>query len=144
MAMHQYRHASLASTNSKAVVRVGAALVGSNGFVLLTSYNGVVAGAIDYVYRYQKPLKSIYIAHAEQNLISMAAKMGIATQDCDLFITHLPCTRCMNLLISAGIKNVFYGPNDYGKINLYRESVEKLCEETGVGLYALRRKDGYF
>ncbi len=65
--------------------------------------------------------------HAEQNAITDCAKRGVSTADCDAYITHFPCVICVKLLISAGIRRIFY-------INDYRNSpdVEMFCRDTGV------------
>ena len=46
--------------------------------------------------------------HAEQNAISFAAKNGIATQGADVYVTWSPCVHCAKVIVSAGIKKVFY------------------------------------
>ena len=46
--------------------------------------------------------------HAEANVICMAAKMGIPTEDSTLYCTTSPCYSCAKLLINAGIKEVIY------------------------------------
>ena len=107
----------VARKKSKAIVKVGAALVNQEDFVILTAYNGVVRGAHDDDYRYRTPLKTLYIVHAEQNIIATAAQMGIKTEGCSIVVTHMPCPRCTNLAIAAGIKGLYYGPMNYGKKN---------------------------
>jgi dCMP deaminase len=46
--------------------------------------------------------------HAEQNAISMAAKNGIAINNCDLYTSVSPCSDCAKLIVASGIKRVFY------------------------------------
>lgn len=46
--------------------------------------------------------------HAEANAIVFAAKYGIATNDSTMYCTTLPCRKCAELIIQAGIKAVFY------------------------------------
>ncbi|MCL2888175.1 MAG: deaminase [Elusimicrobia bacterium] len=46
--------------------------------------------------------------HAEQNAILFAAKNGIATNGATLYITLSPCINCAKVIITAGIKTVFY------------------------------------
>lgn len=38
--------------------------------------------------------------------------MGIATDGADLYCSHLPCLKCAELIINAGIRRLFYS-NDY-------------------------------
>ncbi|MBR2505165.1 MAG: hypothetical protein IKB61_04425 [Elusimicrobiaceae bacterium] len=46
--------------------------------------------------------------HAEQNAIAFAAKNGIATQGATVYVTWSPCVHCAKVIVSAGIKKVFY------------------------------------
>ncbi len=46
--------------------------------------------------------------HAEQNAILFAAKNGISTAGSTLYITYSPCVHCAKVIISAGIRRVFY------------------------------------
>jgi len=46
--------------------------------------------------------------HAEQNAILFAAKNGIATSGATLYVTLSPCINCAKVIITAGIKTVFY------------------------------------
>ena len=62
--------------------------------------------------------------HAEQNAISFAAKNGIATEGGTIYVTWSPCVHCAKVIVSAGIKKVFFK-------NLYDRSQE--------GIYFLRQ-----
>lgn len=46
--------------------------------------------------------------HAEQNALLFAAKNGIATAGASLYVTVSPCVHCAKVIVSAGIKEVFY------------------------------------
>lgn len=52
-----------------------------------------------------KPCKHI---HAEANAIAAAAKMGIVLDGSILYCTHGPCFKCAEMIIQAGIKEVYY------------------------------------
>lgn len=45
-------------------------------------------------------------AHAEQNAICQAAKLGIAINDATLYCKMTPCVACGKMIINAGIKRV--------------------------------------
>jgi dCMP deaminase len=49
-----------------------------------------------------------FTVHAEQNVITYAAKNGISTDDCTLYITHSPCKNCSKLIVQSGITRVVY------------------------------------
>lgn len=47
-------------------------------------------------------------SHAEQNAIAFAAKNGISTDDCIIYVNTFPCKNCMNSIINSGIKKIIY------------------------------------
>jgi len=49
-----------------------------------------------------------YEIHAEQNCLSFAAKNGVSTDGCTLYVTTAPCVHCAKIIIASGIKNVVY------------------------------------
>jgi dCMP deaminase len=100
------RHAATASKDS---TKVGAVLVDRDGTVLLTSYNGPPRGVRDLPERFERPAKYAYASHAERNLIAFAARKGIATDGCSVYVTHAPCAECMKSIIQAGITCVYAG-----------------------------------
>lgn len=46
--------------------------------------------------------------HAEQNAIAFAAKNGISTEGATVYVTWSPCVHCAKVIVSAGIKHVYY------------------------------------
>jgi dCMP deaminase len=46
--------------------------------------------------------------HAEQSVITEAAKKGISLEGTSLYLTNFPCTMCAKLVAHSGIKKVFY------------------------------------
>lgn len=78
-----------------------------------------------------------YAAHAEQNALMQAAKLGIAVDGATLYCTHQPCTICCKLIINSGIKRVVYEegyPDQFSlqlfdeagvRIEKYEEAIEK-------------------
>lgn len=61
--------------------------------------------------------------HAEQNAICDAANRGVSINNCTIYVTHFPCLNCLKLLISSGIKDIYY-LNDY-KNSKYVEDITK-------------------
>lgn len=97
------KHAALKSKDS---TQVGAILVGPDGEVRLTGYNGPPKGVLDLASRRERPAKYLFASHAEANLIAFAAREGIRTKDCTVYVTHAPCSSCARTLIQAGIAEV--------------------------------------
>jgi dCMP deaminase len=95
---------------------VGAVIV-KDRQILATGYNGSPPGSPHctvqgFCYEgLQKctdnnlPSRSI---HAEANAIAQAAKHGIRTDGAAIYVTLEPCLACLKLIISAGIKEIFY------------------------------------
>lgn len=47
-------------------------------------------------------------SHTEQSIVSKAARLGIALEGADLFVTTFPCPWCAKAVANAGFKTVFY------------------------------------
>ena len=98
-----------AARKSKDVTQVGAVLVGRNKEVLLTGFNGPPMGVRDLAARRERPTKYLFVSHAEANLIAFAARLGIRTEGCTVYVTHHPCSSCAKALIQAGVAAVVVG-----------------------------------
>jgi len=96
--------------------QVGAVLA-RDGRVLVTGYNGPPSGLPHCSHASGRDGVSdtggcLRAVHAEANAVAFAARHGIATEGTDLYCTHLPCQKCAELLINAGIVAVHYA-TDY-------------------------------
>lgn len=98
-----------AAKKSRDSTQVGAVLVGPNREVRLSGFNGPPIGVKETEERRERPTKYAYTAHAEQNLIAFAARAGIPTDGCSLYVTHPPCAACTRTIIQAGIRCVTIG-----------------------------------
>lgn len=132
-----------AATKSKDSTQVGAVLVAENGrTVLLTAYNGPPAGVDDLPERRERPTKYLFASHAEANLVAFAAREGIRTKGCTVYVTHHPCSACARALIQSGISWVVYGD---GTTSMPPEEVtaaREMLTEAGVQtLGPVRRSD---
>jgi dCMP deaminase len=129
--------AKLAATRSTCLAfPVGAVIVNKNRQVLATGYNGSPAGSAhctEQGYCYpgltscdaSKTMPSRAV-HAEANAIAQAAKHGISTDGASIYVTLEPCLSCLKLIISAGIREVFYEtPFNSGESLLVRDSFVK-------------------
>lgn len=126
-----------AATKSKDSTQVGAALVGPDREVRLTSYNGPPRGVVDTDYRRERPQKYLYASHAEANLIAFAAREGIRTKDCTVYVTHPPCAACTRTMIQAGISRVVVGDGRFHSTAAWAEEVHaasQMLDEAGVAV----------
>ena len=48
------------------------------------------------------------VCHAEMNAIMFAAKSGVSTDGCALYVTHSPCFECAKMIVQCGLKEIFY------------------------------------
>jgi dCMP deaminase len=110
--------AKLAATRSTCLAFPVGAVIVKDRQVLATGYNGSPSGTVHctargYCYPGMRtcresgefPSRAI---HAEANAIAQAAKHGISTGGASIYITLEPCVSCLKLIISSGIKEVYY------------------------------------
>ena len=98
-----------------------------NNRIIAQGYNGYISGC-----KHEPIIKdnhNIDTIHAEQNAITDCAKRGVSSEDCCAYITHYPCFNCMKLMVSCGIKNIYY-INDYKNDN----NVENLANEAQINI----------
>jgi dCMP deaminase len=127
-----YLFAKLAALKSKDSTKVGAILVGPEQEVRLTGFNGPPRGVADSEARRERPTKYLFASHAEANLVAFAAREGIRTKDCTVYVTHMPGSACARSLIQAGICEVVYGD---GKTSMPAEefvAAQQMFSEAGV------------
>ncbi len=85
--------------------QVGCVLV-IDGRIVATGYNGVLPGIPD-----ENGIDAngnSRTVHAEANAIAFCARKGISTENCILYCTLQPCEKCAELIIQAGIDEVYY------------------------------------
>ncbi len=97
--------------------QVGAVAVKEN-HILSVGYNGAPSGAKHCLdigcIREQQNVPSgqrhelCRATHAEQNVITQAAKFGVNLQGATLYSTTYPCSICAKLIAQAGIRKVIY------------------------------------
>jgi dCMP deaminase len=63
--------------------------------------------------RQVRPEKYYWIVHAEMNAILNAARIGVSTKDCTMYLTcGVPCSDCCRGIINAGIKRIYCKKQD--------------------------------
>lgn len=122
---------------SKDTTKVGAVLTDATGkVVLLTAFNGPAMGVEDHDWRFDRTngVKYLWAEHAEQNLISFAARRGIATDGLTVVCTHHPCSRCAGIMVQAGIRRVIVGPGTTSMPDAEFEAAAQKFKEAGIEL----------
>jgi dCMP deaminase len=110
--------AKLAATRSTCLAFPVGAVIVKNKQVVATGYNGSPSGSAHCTTQgfcypgldscdASKTMPSRAV-HAEANAIAQAAKHGISTDGGSIYVTLEPCISCLKLIISAGIREVFY------------------------------------
>ena len=95
--------------------RVGAAII-RDGEIIVSTYNKhVPSEQTPFVFGDPRSNFSRGVCielstafHAEARLITEAAKMGIATEGMDMYVSTFPCPPCAKLIAYSGIKRLFY------------------------------------
>jgi len=112
--------------------QIGAVLV-KNGKIIARSYNQGVPndntpyqlGSIRDLFKAGEKQDFSPTIHAEQKLISEAAKNGIQLQGTTLYLTHFPCSVCAKLIAYSGIENLYFSE---GASNLDGKKILELVE----------------
>ena len=85
--------------------KVGALFLAPNSLQILTQgYNGFPR-KIDETdaNRWERPMKYMYVSHAEANCIANACRHGTPLENSIAVVTLFPCATCAKLLIQTGI-----------------------------------------
>lgn len=86
--------------------KVSAALFNGK-YQICSAYNGFPPGVADTPERLNnRDIKYKIVQHAEANLISTCARLGIKTEGMSVAVSLFPCASCAGMLISAGIKEI--------------------------------------
>jgi dCMP deaminase len=89
--------------------KIGAVIVGSNNEIRSTGYNSFPRGIEDFHdERQERPEKYYWMEHAERNAIINAARIGVSTNNCVMYLTcDIPCVDCTRAIINSGIKIIY-------------------------------------
>lgn len=126
--------------------QAGAVIVGPDREVRSMGYNGLPRGIADTHERlHSKDLKRSLVVHAEMNAILNAARIGVSTRGCTLYLALTdesggvwggpPCTRCTVEIIQAGITQIVAKPFK-SQASYWTDSVEQaraLLQEARIG-----------
>jgi dCMP deaminase len=96
--------------------QIGAVIVGIDKEIVSTGYNSFPRGINDDVeQRQERPEKYYWFEHAERNAIYNAARIGVSTKDCTIYLTcGIPCADCARGIINAGIRRIVCYPEISG------------------------------
>lgn len=87
--------------------KVGAVIVDDEMGLVAQGWNGFPRGVNDtFPERHERPEKYEWTKHAEENAFLNAARNGIRTKGCTLYVPWFPCANCAGDIVQAGIKTV--------------------------------------
>jgi dCMP deaminase len=117
--------------------KIGAVIVGKDNEIVSTGYNSFPRGIHDGVdSRQERPEKYYWFEHAERNAIYNAARIGVSTRDCTMYLTcGIPCADCARGIINAGIRRIVCEDHDDpigSKWTAHTERSNIMFREAGV------------
>ena len=107
--------------------QIGAVIVGTHNEIRSTGYNSFPRGIEDFRdERQERPEKYFWMEHAERNAIINAARIGVSTNNCVMYLTcDIPCADCTRAIINAGIKIIFCEKGEGAKGEYWKEHTER-------------------
>jgi len=118
--------------------KIGSVIVGKDNEIVSTGYNSFPRGIDDDVEeRQQRPEKYFWMVHSELNAILNAARIGVSTNGCKIYLTcGVPCSNCGRAIINAGITKVYCKTEDTTrnreKWDEESSKTRQMFEESGV------------
>lgn len=131
----------VASRSKDPNTKVGCIVTSKDKVVVASGYNGIPQGVRDLPERMERPTKYLWTAHAEENAVALAARVGASLRDGYAYVTHHPCSRCARSLIQAGIQVVYV---DRGTTNMPQEEFDvakQMFTEAGVYVIDMAASD---
>ena len=117
--------------------QIGAVIVGIDKEIVSTGYNSFPRGIDDErADRQEKPEKYFWFEHAERNAIYNAARIGVSTKGCTMYLTcGIPCADCARGIINAGISKIYVRKGGGAQSQKWLDSGERsrqMFKEAGV------------
>ena len=117
--------------------QIGAVIVGKDKEIVSTGYNSFPRGIDDTIKeRQERPEKYFWFEHAERNAIYNAARIGVSTKGCTMYLScGIPCSDCARGIINSGIKTIYVCEQDITKSSHWIEHSKrsmKMFNESGV------------
>lgn len=119
--------------------KVGAVIVGPDQEIRSTGYNGFPRGVrTDFEDRYNRSSgeKFFWFEHGERNAIYNAARIGVSTNGCTLYVNRFPCSDCARAIIQAGVSRVVcpHKPLNDGALDHSFDASETMLSEAAMNI----------
>ena len=119
--------------------QIGAIIVGKDKEIVSTGYNSFPRGLKDNKKsRQERPEKYYWFEHGERNAIYNAARIGVSTKGCTMYLScGIPCSDCARGIINAGITRIFCERGVITKGDHWEENYNRsweMLEEAGINI----------
>lgn len=88
--------------------------------------------------RWVRPLKYMYVEHAERNVIYRAAREGFITQGAIMYATWIACDNCARAIIQSGIVEVVTHHDPFAKVRFGKPVSDVWLQSVAVGLTMMK------
>lgn len=126
--------------------QIGVVIVGKNNEIVSTGYNSFPRNIDDNVKeRQDRPEKYYWFEHAERNAIYNAARIGVSTEGCRMYMTcGIPCADCARGIINAGVTQIHCVRNGGAKSKLWEEHASRslqMFKEAKIEVFIYEKND---
>jgi dCMP deaminase len=122
----------VASRSHDAQTQHGAVIVDSHNRIISTGYNGFPSGSPDTEFPNLRPEKYSFMIHAEMNAIMSAHR---SLTDCRIYITGVPCSRCLIHIASTGMREVRCGSRTHADRSSEVEFLQWFTNKMGMKIH---------
>jgi dCMP deaminase len=117
------------SLNSPDPSRKTGAVIVRDGSSVATGWNSFTPGVEVTDVRLARPLKYLFMEHAERVAIALSARKGISLEGCRMVLPWFPCTECSRAIVLSGISSLLAVEPDWSEERYhFRESREILVK----------------
>lgn len=96
--------------------KVGAIIVSPDHLVVATGFNGLARTLPDDQELLGRKIEKLdWVLHAEHNAVLNAARCGVRTCGCTVYVNKFPCFACLNVLVQAGVTRIYTDDHEYWK-----------------------------
>ena len=99
----------VATRSHDSQTQCGSVICNRDNEIISTGYNGFIRNIDDTILPNTRPQKYDFMIHAEVNSILNSARQGKSTKCAIIYVTGMPCLRCLQYIWQAGIVKVIYG-----------------------------------
>ena len=119
--------------------QIGAIIVGKDKEIVSTGYNSFPRGLDDGKQsRQERPEKYYWFEHGERNAIYNAARIGVSTKGCTMYLScGIPCVDCTRGIINSVITRIFCEKGVTTKGDHWEENYNRswdMLEEAGINI----------